>query len=226
LINYQEIKPVGRDQFVYAKPCYYWSMRWAILFLLSGILTMADYSPKDLARALMAAKAADDLQMWPQLADPNRPDIIDLDPGRPEPAFPELHDPNEEAERKFEERIAERLRCTRLRQRNNAAIPTKRAAPQRNLKAVRAAFSLKRRTCGRTCHSSRSPHPVRAREGFVRSGYFLGLRCRACPPYRWTRLRCGESSTVAAAERGDQLEEHGGALRVRQAAFEGPSREL
>src|SRR5215217_3759652 len=33
-------------------------MRWAILFLLSGILTMADYSPKDLAQALMMTPAA------------------------------------------------------------------------------------------------------------------------------------------------------------------------
>jgi hypothetical protein len=32
-------------------------MRWAILLLLSGILTMADYSPKDLARALAAEPA-------------------------------------------------------------------------------------------------------------------------------------------------------------------------
>jgi hypothetical protein len=33
-------------------------MRWAILLLISGILTMADYSPKDLARALMGARPA------------------------------------------------------------------------------------------------------------------------------------------------------------------------
>jgi hypothetical protein len=33
-------------------------MRWAILLLLSGILTMADYSPKDLARALMGQPAS------------------------------------------------------------------------------------------------------------------------------------------------------------------------
>jgi hypothetical protein len=33
-------------------------MRWAILILLSGILTMADYSPKNLARALTGAQPA------------------------------------------------------------------------------------------------------------------------------------------------------------------------
>ena len=35
-----------------------YSMRWAILLLLSGILTMADFSPQDLARALMGPAEA------------------------------------------------------------------------------------------------------------------------------------------------------------------------
>jgi hypothetical protein len=33
-------------------------MRWAVLLLLSGILTMADFSPQDLARALTGAQPA------------------------------------------------------------------------------------------------------------------------------------------------------------------------
>jgi hypothetical protein len=57
-------------------------------------------SRSPVARALFEAKAQPAegrSAVWPQLLGPNKPDIIQLDPGGPEPEWPPLRDPNDGA---------------------------------------------------------------------------------------------------------------------------------
>jgi hypothetical protein len=76
-------------------------MRAAVVLAiaLAGLAMASPDSRNRVARALLEARAqpAGDRQMWPELLGPERPEIIELDPGpnAPRPKWPEaLPDPD------------------------------------------------------------------------------------------------------------------------------------